>query len=112
MPKLAHPDLDLIITVLTLGPCIYYGLAEGIRQGMQKKKPVRIPTHPLRRSGDKYAWYFYLAYRYCGPNSLLGRVPKLGALPTSILAALALKLVIQKGEQFDYARRNTETKVS
>lgn len=111
MLTLKHPDLDLIIIVLTVAPCIYFGIAEGIRKGMQKKKPVVIPTYPLRRSGDKYAWYFYLAYRYCGPSSLIGRVPKLGALPTSILAALALKLVVQKGEQFEYAR-NAKTKVS
>ena len=108
---LKHPDLDLIILILTVAPCIYYGIVEGVRQGLQrKKKPVRIPTHPMRRAGDKYAYYFYLAYRYCGPDSFIGRLPKLGPLPTSILAALALKLVIQKGEQYEYAR--TKAKVS
>jgi hypothetical protein len=103
---LKHPDLDLVITVLTVAPCIYYGILEGVRQGMQKKKPVVIPDYPLRRSGDKYAWYFYLAYRYAGPSSVIGRIPKLGALPTSILAALALKLVVQKGEQYEHVRKS------
>ena len=105
MPHLTHPDLDLILIVLTVAPCIYYGIAEGIRQGMQKKKPVVIPTYPLRRSGDKYAWYFYLAYRYAGPSSIIGRLPRIGAIPTSILAALALKLVVQKGEQYNASRQ-------
>lgn len=109
MLTLKHPDLDLIIIVLTVAPCIYYGILEGVRQGVAKKKPVRIPTHPLRRAGDKYAWYFYLAYRYTGPSSIIGRLPKLGPIPTSILAALALKLVIQKGEQYEHVR---QTKVS
>lgn len=106
---LSHPDLDLIIVILTVAPCIYFGIAEGIRRGLQKPRKVRHATHPFRREGDKYAYYFYLAYRYIGPNSLIGRVPKFGALPSGILAALALKLVVTKGEQYHYDRK---TKVS
>jgi hypothetical protein len=105
LPTLKHPDLDLVLIVLTIAPCIYYGILEGVRQGMARKKPVRIPTHPLRRAGDKYAWYFYLANRYTGPASLVGRLPIIGPYPTAVLAALALRLVIQKGEQYEYARK-------
>ena len=106
---LQHPDLDIIIIVLTVAPCVYYGVMDGVRRGMQRKKPVRLPSHPMRREGDKYAYYFYLAYRYCGPDSLVARIPKLGTIPTSLLAAVALKLVITKGEQYHHVR---QTKVS
>lgn len=110
---LQHPDLDLIVLILTVVPCFYFGIVEGIRQGMQRKRKVRIPTHPMRREGDKYAYYFYLAYKYTGPDSLVARIPKLGTLPVSMLAALALKLVITKGEQYQYVNRtSTKTKVS
>jgi len=102
--RLAHPDLDLLIIVLTVAPCIYYGIADGIRRGLQRPKKIRPATHPFRRAGDKYAYYFYIAYRYTGPNSLIGSIPKLGALPAGILAGFALKLVVTKGEQYSYAR--------
>jgi hypothetical protein len=108
---LAHPDLDLIVIVLTVAPCIYFGIAEGIRRGVAKKKPVVIPTHPLRRAGDKYSWYFYLAYKYVGPESLIARIPKFGALPAGVLAALALKLVVQKGEQYNAVRQAEVSKL-
>jgi hypothetical protein len=106
--QLQHPDLDLLVIVLTVAPCIYYGIAEGLRKGMQRPRKFRAVTHPLRREGDKYAWYFYLAYSYCGPDSFIGRIPKLGAIPTGILASVALKLVISKGEQYHHARNKTK----
>lgn len=106
--RLSHPDLDLIIVVLTLAPCLYYGVMEGIRRGVQKPRKLRPATHPFRRQGDKYAYYFYIAYRYCGPNSLIGSIPRIGSLPCGILAALALKLVVTKGEQYSYARSKKE----
>ena len=106
---LAHPDLDLLLIVLTVAPCIYFGISEGIRKGMQKKRKIRPALHPFRREGDKYAYYFYLAYRYCGPDSLISRVPKFGGVPAGILAALALKLVVTKGEQYHYDRTSSKS---
>ena len=112
MLKLSHPDIDLLIIVLTVAPCIYYGIKEGIRKGMQRKKKAFKPAlHPMRRDGDKYAWYFFMAYSYVGPDSWVYRLPWIGPLPTGILATIALKLVIAKGEQYDYARRK-KAKVS
>ncbi len=72
---------------------------------MQRPRKIRPATHPFRRDGDKYAYYFYLAYKYVGPNSAIGRIPKFGALPTGLLAAYALKLVVTKGEQYEYDRK-------
>lgn len=109
---LSHPELDLWLIVLSVLPCIYYGVKEGMRAGVQKKPKFHPANHPLRRDGDKYAWYFYLAYRHCGPNSIVSRIPKLSAIATGVLAAYALKLVVAKGEQYDYDRTIKKTKVS
>jgi hypothetical protein len=109
--QLSHPDLDLLIIVLTVAPCIYFGLAEGIRRAMQRPKKIRPATHPFRRDGDKYAYYFYVVYKYVGPDSVIGRIPKLGAVPTGLLAAYALKLVVTKGEQYEYDRQKKVSRV-
>ena len=97
---LAHPDLDLITIVSLVAPCIYYGIKQGVKEGMKKKKKVTLPLHPMRRQGDKYAYYFYLAYCYVGPDSFLSRIPRIGAISTGILATVALKMIVTKGEQY------------
>lgn len=100
---LSHPDLDIFLAVATLAPFIYFGVRDGVAK--RKKKPITLPAHPFRRSGDDYARYFYIANTYLGIDSFIGSLPKIGGVPHAILATLALKLIVAKGEQCDYARR-------
>jgi len=111
---LSHPELDLWTIVIIVIPCLYYGIKHGISEGVKKRRrKVPVVLHPMRRSGDKYAWYFYRAYAFCGPDSFWFNLPWIGKIPVSTLAMLALMLVVRKGEQYQHARTNTaKTKVS